>query len=199
VSKLTFPAPDLSVKTEERKLSCGVNVRIYTPEGYQPGSSTAGLYIHGGGWAMGDLETDDPDCRAFAKQAGVVLVSVNYRLAPQHKYPAGLDDCFEAFNWTLDNAEAIGGEPGKTFIIGASAGGGSSFGLALKLIDAGKGFSIAGVVSQVPVIVHPNDVPSHLKSQYTSYDENAENTVNSHSAMLAFWGKLIAVLDLSTC
>jgi versiconal hemiacetal acetate esterase len=138
---------------------------------------------------MGDLETDDPDCRAYAKLANVVLVSVNYRLAPQFKYPAGLDDCLEAFNWTLENAESIGGKPGKVFIIGASAGGGSSFGTALKLIDSGKGSKIAGIVSQVPVTIHPDSVPEHLKSQYTSYTEKAEHTVNTESAMLTFWGK----------
>lgn len=137
---------------------------------------------------MGDLETDDPDCRAYSKLANVVIVSVNYRLAPQHKYPAGLNDCLEAFNWTFENAETIGGKPGQLFIIGASAGGGSAFGTALKLVDAGKGNRIAGVVSQVPVTVHPDAVPENLKTQYTSYEEKAESTVNSQSAMLTFWG-----------
>jgi versiconal hemiacetal acetate esterase len=188
VQKLTFPTPDSSVATEDRTIEGGIKIRIYTPPGYTKGSQPIGLYIHGGGWAMGDLETDDGDCRKISKGVGVKLVSVDYRLAPQHKYPAGLNDCVAGFKWTLESAAALGGIPGKLFIAGASAGGGSSFATALRLIDEGKGDALAGIVAQVPCIIHPDFVPENLKSRYTSYDEHEENTVNTKSAMLTFWG-----------
>jgi versiconal hemiacetal acetate esterase len=135
---------------------------------------------------MGDLDADDPNCRAISKGAGVVVVSVDYRLAPTHPYPAGLDDCLTAYKWALKNANPLGASA-DTFIAGASAGGGSTFGLALKLIDEGLGSSVRGLVAQVPVTVHPDLIPSELKSKYTSYKEHAENTVNSETAMYAFW------------
>lgn len=135
---------------------------------------------------MGDLDADDGNCAAISKGAGVVVVSVDYRLAPAHVYPAGFEDCEKAFKWALENATSLGTTK-KAFIAGASAGGGSALGLALKLADQGLGSSVLGVVAQVPVTVHPDFVPSDLKSKYTSYKEHAEHTVNTNSAMLAFW------------
>jgi versiconal hemiacetal acetate esterase len=136
---------------------------------------------------MGDLDMDDAGCRTMSKGAGVKLISVDYRLAPQHPYPAGLDDCVTAYKWTLENAESLGGVPGKVFIGGGSAGGGLTFGVALRLIDDGLATSIAGLVTQVPVTVHPDLVPEDLKSKYTSYGDHSEHTINSKSAMHAFW------------
>jgi versiconal hemiacetal acetate esterase len=191
VATLTFPPPDTSVSTEDRTIENDVKVRIYTPPGYVKGSKPIGVYIHGGGWAMGDLDTDEPFLMPQSKGADVVLVSVNYRLAPEHKYPAGLDDCVTGFKWVLANAESLGGVPNKVFIIGTSAGGGSSFGTALRLIDEGLKDNIAGIVAQVPVTVHPDAVPANLKSKYNSYQEHEEHTVNTKSAMYAFSGMLI--------
>ena len=188
VSKLTFPAPDLSVKTGDKKISEDVTVRIYTPQNYT-GGKPAGLFIHGGGWAIGDLDGEDGFCRSIAKDAGVVLVSVDYRLAPKHKFPAALDDCVAAHHWVLDNTGYLNTAPGQIFTIGGSAGGGLALGVALKLIDAGVGESVKGVVSLVPVTVHPDACPPELKAQFTSYEENAENTLNTNSGMRAFFGK----------
>lgn len=187
VEKLTFPAPDTSVATEDRILDGGLKIRIYTPRGYSTGSKPIGLYIHGGGWAMGGLETDDSTCRAISKSVSVVLVSVDYRLAPQDKYPAGLDDCIRVFKWALENATSLGGTSEQVFIAGASAGGGSTFAVALKIVDEGNGDLLAGLVSQVPCIIHPDVVPKNLRGRYTSYDEHEEHTVNTKSAMLTFW------------
>ncbi|KAF2404502.1 hypothetical protein EJ06DRAFT_541041 [Trichodelitschia bisporula] len=189
VSKYTFPAPDPSVNTKDQTLpNSSLKIRIYTPKGYDSSNpKPVGLYIHGGGWAMGDLDADDATCRAIAAGAGVVLVSVDYRLAPQNPYPAGLDDCAAAFRWMLENARALGGVEGKVWTVGASAGGGSALGLALKLVDEGLGDKVAGIVSQVPVTVHPDAVPERLRGEYTSYEEHKEHTVNSKEAMYTFW------------
>lgn len=182
-SKFTFPAPDASVGTEDRKIE-GIKIRIYTPPGNTDGKPI-GIYIHGGGMCMGDLESDDAGCRVIAKGATVTIVSVDYRLAPAHPYPAGLDDCVAVAKWVLEHRRPLGGSP-SIFVAGASAGGGAALGVALRLIDAGLGNKLVGVVSQVPVTVHPDLVPEDLKAGYTSYDENAEYTVNSKSAMYAF-------------
>jgi versiconal hemiacetal acetate esterase len=188
ISKLTFPAPDLSVKTEDKKISEDVSVRIYTPPNYT-GGKPAGLFIHGGGWVLGDLDGEDGCCRSVAKDAGVILVSVDYRLAPKHKFPAALDDCLLAYHWVLENASYLNTTPSKVFAIGGSSGGGLALGVALRLIDTGLGETVKGIVSLVPVTIHPDACPERLKSEFTSYNENAEYTVNTKSAMRAFFGK----------
>jgi versiconal hemiacetal acetate esterase len=189
VSKLTFPAPDTSVKTEDKKLSPEVTVRIYTPAGYT-GGRPAGLFMHGGGWVFGDSESEDGFCRQIAKDAGVVLVSVDYRLAPKHRYPAALDDCITAYRWVVENAGYLNVIKGKIFTIGGSAGGGLALATSPRLIDEGLGDSVKGVVALVPVTVHLDACPENLKPTYTAYQENANSTINTASAMLTFFGEL---------
>jgi len=185
VANCTFPAPDLTVKTEDKEISPGLTVRIYTPPNYA-GDKPVCVFMHGGGWAMGDLEAEDGDIRAISKASGVVIVSVGYRLAPAHKYPAGLEDSVAAYHWALKNAASLGTTPNQAFTWGTSAGGNLALSVALKLIDTGYGDTLKGVVAVVPVTVLPDAVPEELKSKYTSYDEHAEHTIDTASAMKVF-------------
>lgn len=186
VSKYTFPPPDPAVKTEDKVIEDGLKVRIYTPEGYT-GGKPVGVYFHGGGWAMGDLDGDDAFCRAISKSGGVVVVSVEYGLAPQNQHPGLIGDCWKGLKWTLNSAKALGGNEGEIFTAGVSAGGQLALGLALKAIDEGLGGALIGVIALVPATVHPKGVPEELKSKWTSYKEHAEHTINSESAMNSFW------------
>lgn len=198
ISKLTFPAPDLSVRSEDKQITPEVTVRIYTPPDYT-GGKPAGLFIHGGGWVFGDLESEDGFARAVAKGAGLVLVSVDYRLAPAHKYPAALDDCLAAFQWVMSNSSYLNTAPGQVFTIGGSAGGCLALGVALKLIDAGHGESVKGVVALVPVTIHPDACPPESKSSYTAYEDNADLTINTNSAMRTFFGKSASYHNTGLC
>ena len=182
----TFPAPDPAVKTEDKTIEDGLRIRIYTPEGYA-GGKPVGVYFHGGGWAMGDLDDSDALCRTISKLAGVVLVSVAYGLAPQNKHPGLINDCFKGLQWALKNSRELGGIEGKVFTAGVSSGGNLALGVALRAIDEGFGENVLGVVAEVPPTVHPEGVPEDLKSKYTSLVEHGEHTTNSYSAMLAFW------------
>jgi alpha/beta hydrolase fold len=87
-----------------------IPVPIYTPTGAGPFPIL--VYFHGGGWTIGNLETHDAPCRTLTNSAGCVVVSVDYRLAPEHKYPAAPDDCYAATRWVADYAAEIGGDPG---------------------------------------------------------------------------------------
>ena len=99
-----------------------VPVRLYTPD--VPTMPLPVLvFVHGGGWVFGDLDTHDALCRLLAHQAESLIVSVDYRLAPEHKFPAGLDDCLTVLDWVAANAATIGGDPARLAIGGDSAGG----------------------------------------------------------------------------
>lgn len=113
-----------------------ITVRIYTPEDLA--AETAGiLHIHGGGFVVGDLDFEHGTNVADCRELGVVLVSVDYRLAPEHPFPAGLNDCYAALQWMTAQAAQLSVDPARIAISGMSAGGGLSAALALKARDAG--------------------------------------------------------------
>ncbi|MFK7984126.1 MAG: alpha/beta hydrolase [Saprospiraceae bacterium] len=93
------------------------------------------IYYHGGGWVVGDLETHDGICRLLAKSAKVLVVSVAYRLAPEHPYPIPLEDSYNALLWMAENGQTIGGNPQKIAVSGDSAGGNLAAAVALKARD----------------------------------------------------------------
>ncbi len=109
-------------------------VRIYTPadgNGPYPGL----LYIHGGGFVVGNLDTEHASAAMIARQVGAVVVSVDYRLAPEHPWPAGLEDCYAALCWFHEQAGALKVDRGRIGVMGQSAGGGLSAALALLARD----------------------------------------------------------------
>src|SRR6202049_1557675 len=111
-------------RVEDRTLpgpSGDIPIRIYTPSGTGPFGAL--VYFHGGGWVVGNIEMTDQPCRMITNAAGCVTVSVDYRLAPEHKFPAGPEDCYAATKWVAENAAAIGGHPARRGGGGASGGG----------------------------------------------------------------------------
>jgi acetyl esterase len=118
------PAPvgeivDRTIGTPEGKM----RVRIYRPAGAVARLLPAILYFHGGGWVIGSLEGYDLPCRFFSARTGCVVVSVEYRLAPEHKFPAAPDDAVTAFRWLSTNATGLGIDPVRIVVAGDSAGG----------------------------------------------------------------------------
>ncbi|SFQ62764.1 alpha/beta hydrolase [Amycolatopsis rubida] len=112
-----------------------VPVRVYTPD--RVATNALVFDIHGGGFALGDLEVDHAANVGLARDLGVVIVSVEYRLAPENPYPAGLEDCYAALEWSVKHANELGIDPEKTVLYGVSAGGGLAAALALLARDRG--------------------------------------------------------------
>ncbi len=114
-----------------------VPVRVYA-RGASPRPRGALLFIHGGAFVFGDLEQDHERCLHYATNADVVVVAVDYRLAPEHPYPAGLDDVRAVLHWMCEHAEDLGVDPSRIAVGGASAGGALAAGLTLRnLVEGG--------------------------------------------------------------
>jgi acetyl esterase/lipase len=122
--------------------------RLYRPEGDGPHPIIT--YFHGGGWVLGDLDSDDPVCRDLCHRTGAIVVSVNYRHAPEHRFPTAIDDGFAALQWIGANATELGGIPGQLIVAGWSAGGNIAAVAAQKARDAG-GPDLLGQVLLTPV------------------------------------------------
>jgi acetyl esterase len=112
-----------------------IPVRIYWPETAAGTALPAVVYFHGGGWVLCDIESHDPTCRAITNGVGCVVVSVDYRLAPEHKFPAAVEDAYAATLWVAANASELGVDPGRVAIGGDSAGGNLTASVALMARD----------------------------------------------------------------
>ncbi|WP_051289274.1 alpha/beta hydrolase [Mycobacterium sp. URHD0025] len=130
-----------------------IPVRIYHP--LDPAESTAGLpvlvYFHGGGFVLCDLDSHDSCCRRLANGIGAIVVSVDYRLAPEHPYPAAVEDAWAATEWAAANAGELGGDPHRLVVAGDSAGGNLAAVVAMTARDRG-GPPIAFQVLIYPVV-----------------------------------------------
>jgi acetyl esterase len=120
---------DLAVPAAGRRIP----VRLYRPKGDGPFPLL--VFLHGGGWVAGNLETHDNACRYLCNRTPCCVVAVDYRLAPEHKFPAPLDDCYEATTWAAQNAVKLGGDPARIAIIGDSGGGNLTAAVCLMARD----------------------------------------------------------------
>jgi acetyl esterase len=100
----------------------GLAARLYTPRGASAGTGLL-VFLHGGGFMYGDLDSHDATCRLLAEEAGVRVLAVDYRLAPEHPFPAAYDDALTAYRWAVKNAETLGADPHRIAVGGDSAGG----------------------------------------------------------------------------
>jgi acetyl esterase/lipase len=158
-------------------------VRIYTPLGGAPIGAL--VYFHGGGWVVGSLDMVDQPCRILANASRCVTVSVDYRLAPEHKFPAAPEDCYAAVKWTLANATALGCAAPRVAVAGSSAGGTLAAVAALMARDRG-GPRIDYQLLIYPATRRELDTPSQLEFAEGNY------YVLSRADMEWFWGHYLA-------
>ena len=155
--------PNPNVTSEDRTVpgpagAPDVPVRIYRPT--QATGTLPGIYfIHGGGMILGDVDGEDAAASTICEQVGAVVVSVEYRLAPEHPYPAQTEDCYAALVWMADHAAELGFDSDRLGVYGASAGGGLTLAVALLARDRG-GPQIRFMMPIYPMIDDRNETPS---------------------------------------
>ena len=146
-------ALDIAIPTAEDE----VVVRIYTPESTKNNSLPVVVLLHGGGWVLCDLDCYDGFARYLSGFGNVIVASVEYRLAPEHKFPSGLSDSLATVQWVYNNIQEHGGDPARIIIMGDSAGGTLAAAVCQKYSD--EKIRLAGQVLLYPVLDLRNDVP----------------------------------------
>ena len=133
-----------------------IQVRVYTPHAH--GAAAGLVYFHGGGWVHGDLEMVDVPCRALCRHGGCVVISVDYRLAPEHKFPVPLEDCYAATRYVAEHPTEFDVDPGRLAVGGDSAGGNLAAAVALLARDRSRP-SIAFQLLVYPITDYSFDTP----------------------------------------
>jgi len=180
-ARVAIMAPAAAIAgTSERGIAGpggALTLRIYTPNGAGPFPLM--MFFHGSGFVLCSLDTHDGMCRNLCAGAGCVVVSVDYRLAPEHKFPAGPDDCVAATRWAAAHAAELGADATRIMLAGDSAGGNMAAVVALRLRDEG-GPSLVGQMLLYPVTdYHTPGTPSYV--------ENAEGYGLTRATMEWFW------------
>ncbi len=177
------PGPEVA-KVEDRAIpnsSAQVPVRIYTPEGSGPFPVLA--WFHGGGWVVGSLDGSDGTARHLSVGAGCIVVSVDYRLAPEYKFPVPFDDCFAVTEWIAQNAANINADPDRIAVGGDSAGGNLAAAVALKARDQG------GPALALQLLVYP---VTAVDFGTASYSQNAEGYLLTMDSMKWYWNHYLS-------
>ncbi len=160
---LSLPGPQIHVEVEDKSLpgpAGDIPARHYRPAS-SSGSGAAPLLVfyHGGGWTMGDLDTHDALCRLTCRDAGIHVLSIDYRLAPEHPAPAAVEDAYAAFEWACEHAAELGADPGRVAVGGDSAGGTLAAVVCQLARDAG------GPTPVLQWLIYPRtDLSGHTRS-----------------------------------
>lgn len=179
------PAPVAKIENREIPGPAGkIPVRIYTPEG--PGPFPVLVYFHGGGWVICSLDTHEPVCRALTAGAGCVTVSVDYRLAPEHKFPAAPNDSYAATKWVADNAASLNCNPAHLAVGGDSSGGNLAAVVCLMARERG------GPKIAFQLLIYPATDSSF---EQASHRELAEGYFLTRSRMMWFYGHYLTDQD----
>jgi acetyl esterase len=168
-SRSSIPGLPNKVETRDVAISGALTARLYTrPRGSE--TLPVLVYLHGGGWVAGSVATHDPFCRLLSEAAGVIIASVEYRLAPEHRHPAALEDALAAVHWAAHNAAQWGGDAARLALGGDSAGAHLAAVAANRLSATAGAPALPGLLRAL-LLLYP--VTDHPSANHLSYTENA--------------------------
>ncbi|OQU97177.1 hypothetical protein CLAIMM_03152 [Cladophialophora immunda] len=186
------PGRDIDISTIEIAVTDGTKIplRIYKAKVAGAGSPLF-FNIHGGGWVMGVPETEEAQSRIIALKNKAVVASVDYRKAPEFPYPIPLNDCYDVFQWCLENSASLGVNPRKIIVGGGSAGANLTAALLFKLRAHDATMDILGQILNIPVTCHPQRFPKE-RFAYFSYTQNAASPIVDSGKMDWFWNQYLS-------
>ncbi|KAJ6566607.1 Alpha/Beta hydrolase protein [Mycena capillaripes] len=186
--------PDSMYSVENHKVAVEggeIDVRIVIPRPEDKHQQFPVLvWFHGGGWVMGNLDYDDLQLRILSVKFGITIVNVDYRLAPEHQFPTGIDDCYAALKWTVVHAAEIRGSLGNGFLVGGGCAGAN---LTAAIVHRARDdpslsdHKITGHILQIPVLVHPSAYPAEYVGELQSYEQYKDAPILSAAAMNLFY------------
>jgi acetyl esterase/lipase len=195
----TYPQPGIDYEVRNESLTvrdgASVGVQFYEPlKAKRSGKEPLVVKFHGGGFVVGSHAIEEVENRLVATEAGAVVASIDYRMAPEYKFPYAVNDCFDALKWCAANAERLGVDKNKIILAGGSAGGNLVSAVALmakieKFGDNGEG-KIAGVAAMIPATCHPELHPKD-KYELQSLEQNAEAPTLPKKSMMWFWKQYV--------
>lgn len=182
-SRTRIPGLPNRVETRDLTITARRTARLYTPpEAALP--LPVLLYMHGGGWVVGSIATHDPFCRLLCEAAGIQILSIDYRLAPEYPFPAALNDTLAAWHWLVEHANEIGGNQQRLAVGGDSAGANLAAVTANRLSAAEDTVQPAAQLLLFPVTDHPG-------AGHASYTEYAKGCGLDASVMSWFWDQYV--------
>jgi len=158
-----------------------LSARLFRPRDAAPGPLPVLAFYHGGGWCIGDLDTHDPACRQLAHEARAAVFALDYRLSPEHRFPAAVDDCFAALRFLAEQGGSLGLDPARIAVGGDSAGGNLAAVTALAARDA-------GIALKAQVLIYPATDFSRARP---SHDDYGEGFLLTREAMAWFGGNYV--------
>ncbi|HYM04382.1 MAG TPA: alpha/beta hydrolase [Stellaceae bacterium] len=162
-----------------------VPTRLFRPRAAGSALLPVLIYFHGGGWCIGDIETHDAVCRQLSDSAGCAVLAVDYRLAPEHPFPAGLDDCFATVQWVARDGASLGLDPLRIAVGGDSAGGNLAAVCAIMARDA-------DIVLRAQILIYP---ATDFVRAHPSHEECAEGFLLTRESMDWFSGNYVDPCD----
>jgi acetyl esterase len=181
-NRASIPGLPNSVTANDLEIAPGLNVRLYHPPGDKQIKPVL-VYVHGGGWVIGSVAVFDPFCRLLSNASGVIIASVEYRLAPEHPYPAALEDTLTALQWAAGHANEWGGDP-LCIALGGDSAGGNLAAVAANQICQQDSHLLSALMLLYPVTDHPT-------ADHPSYSENATGYGLDADRMRWFWQQYI--------
>ncbi|KAI5358196.1 Putative alpha/beta hydrolase-3 [Septoria linicola] len=185
---ISQPFDDVREQDHQVKMRDGHEIVVRT---YHPKNATApgalGVVYHGGGWCIGGLVNEELLCRRMAREVGMTVANVDYRMGPEWKFPTAHEDCYDATKWAAENASKLGADPSKGFTIGGtSAGGNITASISHLWRDDKLSPPITGCHLMIPALCDESSYPEHFQKDLLSKQELPNAPILNHAAMKLF-------------
>ncbi|KAH9846781.1 Alpha/Beta hydrolase protein [Lenzites betulinus] len=203
IQRKQLPSEETYVTTDHHIPVDGGSILIRTYRPFAPDGTTFPLFVwtHGGGFVFGDVDMDDYYWRILTIDLQVAIANVEYRLAPEHSFPTGLNDAYAALKWIIQNAKSIQADPAKGVIIGGQSAGANFPAVIAHRAQKDPFFAdypVTGQVLQIPVLLHPDGTPEKYADRLTSYADNYDKRILNEGHLRDYFGESTSKLQCVT-